>query len=322
MPGRSVLTIGTFDGVHVGHRTLVERAAAIARTINGGARVIAMAFDPHPMTRLRPAAAPPRLTTFALKKQLLLEAGADEVVRLDPFDGLLELEPVEFVQQLVDRHAPIAIVEGEDFRFGRNRSGDLAMLEETGARSGFTLHALAHVEVMLGDATIARASSTTARRLLLSGRVGDADRVLGRPYRLTGKVVQGDRRGRTIGYPTANVDTEVLLPADGVYAARAILPDGRTFGAAISVGTKPTFTSAPTRACEAFILDIPRQKDADPRIPGLDEYGWALTLDVIGWIREQVRFHTLEALLEQMSRDCDRIRATLAVTTSAKQEVA
>ncbi|MBX3362522.1 MAG: hypothetical protein KF912_05005 [Phycisphaeraceae bacterium] len=320
MAARSVLTIGTFDGVHMGHRALIERAGEIAR--GAGARVVALAFDPHPMTRLRPASAPARLTTFGWREALLREAGADEVVRLNPFDGLLELTPEAFVSQIVSRYAPIAIVEGDDFRFGKGRTGDVDVLRRLGEQSGFETVVVAPVEVVLGDASIARASSTGVRRLLLSGRASDAARVLGRPYRLMGKVVRGDRRGRTIGYPTANLDSELMLPADGVYAARAQLADGRVFGAALSVGTKPTFTDAPSRACEAFFLDAPRATQGDPRIEGLDEYGWALSLDIVGWVREQVRFHGLEPLLGQMARDCDRIREMLRGAERVAEEVA
>ena len=276
-----------------------------------GAAVIALAFDPHPITRLRPAEAPPRLTTFAQKRDLLLRAGADDVVRLDPFDGLLELEPAQFVHGLRDRFRPVGIVEGVDFRFGKGRAGDAGTLRTLGAEIGCRVEIVEPVDVMLGDATVAVASSTAARRLILAGRVSDAARVLGRPHQLRGRVVRGDRRGRTIGYPTANLDTEVLLPADGVYAARASLPDGRSLGAALSVGTKPTFTDAPTRACEAFLLDAPRASADDPRIAGLNEYDWELSLDVVGWVREQVKFHTLEALLEQMARDCRRAESML-----------
>ncbi len=325
MSGRTVLTIGTFDGVHMGHAALVARARSIANA-TPGTKVVALAFDPHPMTRLRPASAPPRLTTYAWKQHLLLEAGADEVVRLDPFNGLLELAPEQFVQKVVATYSPKAVVEGEDFHFGKARAGNVDTLKALGASAGFDVEILPPVEVMLGDATLARASSTAARRLLLAGRASDAARVLGRPYRLMGKVIRGDRRGRTIGYPTANLDTELLLPADGVYAARATLPDGRTFGAALSVGTKPTFTDAPTRACEAFLLDAPHAKasgaQSDPRIAGLDEYGWDLSLDLIGWVREQVRFHGLEPLLRQMSRDCDRIRSMLSAAEHVAEEVA
>ena len=306
---RSVLTIGTFDGVHVGHVALVARARAIAS--ESAARVVALAFDPHPITRLRPAEAPPRLTSFARKRELLMRAGADEVVRLDPFDGLLEMGPGAFVEGLRARYGPVAIVEGTDFRFGKGRVGDIETLRSLASGIGAVVEIVDPVEVALSDATTLAASSTCARRLLLSGRAADAARVLGRPHRLTGTVVRGDRRGRTIGYPTANIETDAMLPADGVYGARAILPDGRVLGAALSIGTKPTFTDAPTRACEAYLLDAPRASGEDPRISGLDEYNWELSLDVVGWVREQVRFHTLASLLEQMARDCEKIRAML-----------
>lgn len=324
MGPQSVLTIGTFDGVHVGHAALVRRCRELA--VGAGARVVAMAFDPHPLTRLRPGAAPARLTGFPRKQAFLLRAGADEVVRLEPFDELLSLEPAAFVQQVVERYRPIAFVEGDDFRFGRGRAGSVETLREIGRGAGFGVEMLEPVEVMLGDGSIVRASSSTVRRLLLAGRASDAARVLGRPYEILGTVVQGDRRGRTIGYPTANVDTELLLPADGVYGAWATLPDGRRLGAALSIGTKPTFTNAPSRACEAFLMDVERPDASDPRVPGLPEYGWTLALEVVGWVREQVRFHSLEALLDHMARDCERIRMMLrdsqgASTVRGREEV-
>jgi riboflavin kinase/FMN adenylyltransferase len=316
MSGPSVLTIGTFDGVHLGHRALVARARELARGTS--AKVVALAFDPHPLSRLRPALAPARLTTFAQKREQLLLAGADEVVRLDPFDEVLELEPHEFVHRLVSRYGPIAVVEGEDFRFGTGRVGDMRVMDALGREHGFMTEALAPVEVMLGDATVAQASSTAARTLIRAGRMGDAARMLGRAFELRGTVVRGDRRGRAIGYPTANLDTELLLPADGVYAALATLPDGRRLGAALSVGTKPTFTETPARVAEAFLLDLggggrgPGRPSDDPRIPGLDEYGWTLSLHVVAWVREQVRFHSLQALLDQMGRDIEKIGSLLA----------
>ncbi|HVU63213.1 MAG TPA: riboflavin kinase [Phycisphaerales bacterium] len=299
-----MVTVGTFDGVHVGHRALVRRARDIADR-RPGARVVALVFDPNPLVVLRPEAAPPLLSTFEQRSAWLKAAGADEVVRLEPTPELLGETPEQFVDRTVASLRPIAFVEGNDFRFGRARAGTNAVLAELGRSRGFQVEVVQPVTAALNDHQIAPARSTTVRWLLSNGRVGDAATVLGRPYELHGVVVQGDRRGRTIGFPTANVRVSTMVPADGVYAAAATLPDGRELPAAVSIGTKPTFGER-ERAVEAFLLQ-PGQRGAKwATIAGLPEYGWMLRLRLVAWVREQVRFHSLEALLEQMERDCDR----------------
>jgi riboflavin kinase / FMN adenylyltransferase len=310
MPGsRSVLTIGSFDGVHVAHAALVARARELAA---GGARVVVMALDPHPATVLRPQSAPGRLTTFGQRAELLKRAGADEVVRLEPTPELLSLTPAEFVAGVVRDYAPVAFVEGPDFRFGKGRAGNVGTLAELGATYDFRVVLQEPVELALSDNTVVRASSTIARWLIQHGRVRDAALVLGREYELRGEVVRGDRRGRTIGYPTANLATECLPPADGVYSGSARLPDGREFLAAVSVGTKPTFGEH-GRAVEAYLLDAPHEGAA---IKGLPEYGWQLALTFSHWLRDQARYHTIEPLLEQMDRDCARARELAAAERS------
>jgi len=309
---RSVITIGNFDGVHVGHAALIARARATADASGVPARVVVMTFDPHPLSVLRPEDAPERLTTIEQRAALLEKAGADEVVRLEPSKGLLGLSPAEFVAGLVRDHAPLAIVEGADFRFGKGRAGDLALLAKLGLRHGFSVETVApQVEVALWDHTVVTASSRLVRWLLRGGRVADAATVLGHAYEMIGTVVQGDRRGRTIGYPTANIRSECMAPADGVYSGWAALPDGRRMAAAISVGTKPTFPGA-GRAVEAYLLDASREAAAGggsgPAIAGLAEYGWTIRLAIEHWVRDQVRFESVGALLEQMARDCERVR--------------
>lgn len=301
--GKSVITIGTFDGVHVGHAALVRRARAAA---GEGVRVVAMSFDPHPAAVLRPGAEPARLTTFERRAELLRSAGADEVVRLEPTKELLGLSPEAFFSEVVAPYGPVAVVEGEDFRFGRGRAGGIETLRALGRGMGFDVHVVGPVEVALSDHTVARASSSMTRWLIEHGRVRDAAAVLGRPYEVSGTVERGDRRGRTIGYPTANVRTECLAPGDGVYAGVAHLEDGRRFAAAISVGTKPTFGEH-ARAVEAFLLRSDGGEAWAP-LPGLAEYGWGVRLAFLGWVREQVKFGSLEALLAQMARDGERVR--------------
>jgi riboflavin kinase / FMN adenylyltransferase len=334
MARRSIITIGNFDGVHVGHAALVRRARELAAGTGGpGAglnaggtpRVVAMAFDPHPFTRLRPELAPPRLTVWERRVELLGELGADEVVRLEPTDELLGKTPREFTEWLLRDFAPAAVVEGPDFHFGRARSGNMQTLEELGRELGFAVETVAPVEVMLSDASVVRASSSVARWLIEHGRVTDAARVLGRPYEVEGVVEPGDRRGRTIGFPSANIRTECMLPADGVYAGVGVLGDGRRMTAAISVGTKPTFGEH-RRIIEAFLLDRGQEvahggNHWEP-LPGLPEYGWPLRLEVRHWLRDQARYGTLEALVEQMLRDCRRTRELIEGPASTSRGLA
>jgi riboflavin kinase / FMN adenylyltransferase len=300
----SVLSIGTFDGVHLGHQSLIRRARAIADR-RPGTRVVALVFKPNPLEVLRPEQAPARLSTFDQRKHWILEAGADEVVRLEPTPAFLAETPEQFVRWSVRQFNPIAFVEGDDFHFGRARAGTNAVLAEFGRSMGFTVDVVPTRTVALTDHQFVPARSTIVRWLLSTGRARDAAIVLGRPYELCGTVVPGDRRGRTIGFPTANLDTPTMIPADGVYAAAAHLPDGRVIPAALSVGTKPTFGTH-SRAVEAFLLQPNARTQTWSPIDGLPEYGWPLRLELLAWVREQVRFDALPALLAQMERDCQR----------------
>jgi riboflavin kinase/FMN adenylyltransferase len=297
----TALTIGNFDGVHAGHAALVTRAR---RLVGPGGRVVALCFDPHPLAVLRPAAAPARLTTFARRAELLRDAGADEVARLDPDPGLLNKTPEEFAGWLVGHYSPTAIVEGDDFHFGKARAGNVQTLAELGARLGFNVEVVGPVQVSLGDHLVVRASSSIIRWLVQEGRVRDAAAVLGRPYELAGEVVQGDQRGRLLGYPTANLKTECLLPADGVYAAEAVLPGGRIVAAAVNVGTRPTFDGLERRA-EAYLMEGGR---AAAGVPG---YGWGLMLRLMSWLRDDARFDSVDSLISQIGRDCERAARVL-----------
>lgn len=299
-PSARAITIGNFDGVHAGHRALL--AAARARVGPAGS-VIAMAFDPHPLTRLRPAAAPARLTRFQQRADLLHAAGADEVVRLFPTDDFLGMSARDFVESIVREHSPSAIVEGEDFHFGRGREGSTQTLADMGQELGFEVDVLEAVEVDLLDQHLVRASSSIVRWLLSKARVGDAARVLGRPHRVEGRVVRGDRLGRTIGYPTLNISTDVMTPADGIYAGSAILPDGRVFPTAVSLGTRPTFDGL-DRRLEAYLIGAP--KDHSGVITGLGEYDWEVAIDFHAFLRDQVKFDGIEPLVAQIERDVER----------------
>ncbi|MGH7241819.1 MAG: riboflavin biosynthesis protein RibF [Phycisphaerales bacterium] len=297
---RAVVTIGNFDGVHAGHRELIRRARSLAAAT--GAKVVALAFDPHPTSRLRPQSTPARLTSFTRRSELLLEAGADEVVRLEPTDAQLAMSPDEFLEVLVRERNPVAIVEGPDFNYGKGRAGSIETLIDEGREMGFAVEVVQPVEVALSDLSIVRASSTLIRHLVAEGRVRDASLVLGHAHELSGVVTQGDQRGRTIGFPTANIvqptDQAVLLPAQGVYAAWARMPDGRRLAAAVNIGARPTF-DAPEPRIEAHLIDT-ATGHASTDVP---EYGWTLTIELVGWVRDTVRFSGLDALKAQLVRD-------------------
>ena len=294
-------TIGTFDGVHLGHVALVARARAHADSTGG--QVVALVFDPHPLTQLSPALAPARLTDFASRERLLKQAGADTVVRLEPSAELLAHSPRAFIEQTVARHRVGLFVEGPDFRFGKARAGDVAMLAALGAELGFGVIVQPTVECVLCDHTIVPASSSMVRWLVQHGRVPDAGLVLGRPYELAGPVVRGDQRGRTIGFPTANLRTECLLPADGVYAAIAHLPDGRRLPAAVHVGPRATFAQ-PERVVEAHVIGWPGPLASG--WPGAAEYGWVLRVGLVAHLRDPVKFEGIGPLVAQIQRDSHR----------------
>lgn len=309
--GRSVVTIGNFDGCHAGHAELIRRARASADET--GARVVAMGFFPHPAATLRPGSEPALLTTWNRRVELLQQLGADEVIHLQPTDELLGLEPDEFVEKHLAPLQPVRVIEGTNFRFGKGRRGDLNVLRVLGQAHGFEVESIGQVRVTLNDETEIGASSSAVRELVRTGRVRDAACVLGRPHRVEGVVHRGDRLGREIGCPTANVACETLPPGDGVYAGSATLPTGQSFPAAISMGTRPTVTGSPERRFEVHILGAPTD---GPRLVGIAEYGWHLSVDVVAWLREQIRYASLDELIDQLKRDCDR---TLEVMGRAPQ---
>lgn len=297
MPQRPAITIGNFDGVHCGHQALVHTAR---QRVGPSGQVVALVFDPHPLVILRPDSTPPRLTTFAQRSRFLIEAGVDEISHLEPTPALLNLEPAAFLADIVDKWRPLAIVEGCDFRFGRNRAGSVDDLRHHDKEFGYETIVVDPVVAHLSDHTEVAISSTTIRWLIARGRVDDAARLLGRPYEIESTVVEGHRRGREFGFPTVNLaDNGCLLPADGVYTGDAVLPDGSMRIAAISVGTNPTFDDG-SRTCEAHLLDFNGWRD---------DYGWPLVLRFTHWLRDQVSFSSIEALRDQLHRDVERTRA-------------
>jgi riboflavin kinase/FMN adenylyltransferase len=291
-----VCTIGNFDGVHLGHAEIVAAARAAA---GPSGRVAAVTFEPLPASVLRPGGAAERLTDAAHRRELLLAAGCDEVAELDPRDGLLGQSPEEFVRSLRARVPFDAVAEGADFRFGKGRAGDLSTLARIGEAAGFRAIEVPERLEPLADGHLVPARSTAVRWLLAVGRVADAARLLGRPHALRGTVEPGDRRGRTLGFPTANVRSAgIALPADGVYAGTAVA-DGRAWPAAISVGTKPTFGGA-ARALEVHLAGFDGP---------VDRYGWPIEVRFARWLREQWRFPGPEALVGQLRADVARAAA-------------
>lgn len=294
----TVVSIGNFDGVHLGHRRILQQARQIARERH--LKVTALTFDPHPATVLRPGQPPPRLTHLKAKTAQLRKAGADKVVVLPPSLSLLSLEPDAFVKELCHQHQPKVLVEGPDFRFGRQRAGDVHRLSRLGRENGFETIVVEAVEVGLSDQLSVTVSSSLLRWLIARGRVRDATRCLGRQYQLTGPVTRGQQRGRSIGVPTANLQISALsgqaIPAEGVYAGFVELPSGAEWPAAISVGRKPTFEHR-RLSIEAHLLDYDG-----------DLYNQKITIRFARWLRDQQVFAGVEALKSQLQHDIHQCR--------------
>ena len=296
--GRTVVVIGNFDGVHLGHQHVLARASEVAA--DRGAPLVAVTFDPHPMAVLRPEHAPVQLTTIDTRAELLAAAGAEHVLAV-PFDrDMAGWTPEEFIQRvLVDTLHATAVVVGANFRFGSRAAGDVATLRAEGETSGFEVEGLA----LDGGPMVW--SSTYVRQCLAAGDVAGAAEALGRPYAVRGTVVRGDQRGRELGFPTANVPTDGLtaVPADGVYAGRLRrLDTGATYPAAISVGTNPTFDGVRERRVESYVLD---------RVD-LDLYGVEVEVSFVERLRGMVAFESVDGLVAQMNDDVDRAREILA----------
>jgi riboflavin kinase/FMN adenylyltransferase len=291
VPAGAVVSVGNFDGVHLGH----ERILATARELKarGGAPAIAVVtFEPHPTTVLRPEAAPPRLTPPPLKAALLAGRGVDVLVNLPPSREVLGLSAEQFWDILRTRVRPSHLVEGNTFNFGRDRGGNVQRLAGWCAEAGVQLHVVEPVSVPLLDLQVAPVSSSLVRWLLFNGRVRDAAICLGRPYLLSGTVVKGYQRGRTIGVPTANLDCgEQMVPDDGVYAARCAVA-GRTYPTALSVGAMPTFGADLKRQVEAHLIGFDG-----------DLYGQSIQVELVDWLRGQKTFAGVDALKAQMRRD-------------------
>ena len=295
--GATTVVIGNFDGLHLGHRAVISRARREAD--EAGLPLVTVTFHPHPMAVLRPEHAPPQLTTIESRVALLEAAGVDAVLVL-PFDReMAAWTPQEFVDRvLVETLAVRTVVVGANFRFGRRASGDVALLRELGERQGFTAIG---VELDGGPQVW---SSTYVRTCLATGDVAGAAEALGRHYTVRGVVVEGDKRGRELGYPTANVPTTAAeaAPADGVYAGWLTrLDTSERYPAAISVGTNPTFAGERARRVESYVLD----RD------DLELYGVEVEVAFVERLRGMVAFEGVDALVETMRDDVRRAREIL-----------
>ncbi|HEU4811447.1 MAG TPA: bifunctional riboflavin kinase/FAD synthetase [Nocardioides sp.] len=298
--GPTAVVIGNFDGVHLGHRHVLQRAREVAD--EGGLTLVAVTFDPHPMAVLRPEHAPTSLTSLETRAELLGDAGADAVLAL-PFDrAIASWTPEEFIERvLVDGLHARAVVVGANFRFGNKAAGDVATLHEAGGTHGFVAEGIA----LDGGPQVW--SSTYVRTCLAAGDVAGAAEALGRPYAVRGEVVRGDQRGRELGFPTANVPTSTMTaaPADGVYAGwLRRLDTGETYPAAISVGTNPTFDGERDRRVESYVLDR----------TDLELYGVEVEVSFVHRLRGMVAFESVEKLVAQMDDDVDRARDLLAAS--------
>jgi riboflavin kinase/FMN adenylyltransferase len=295
-PARSVVVPGNHDGVHIGHQALFAHARTVAA--REALEVVALTFDPHPLRELAPDRAPTPLTTIARRVQLLEAAGADRV-EIARFDAAYAAQTAEewVDAQLVRGLAARVLIVGPDFRFGRDRGGDLAQLEELGRARGFVVDVSSEVRLA---GTGERVSSTAVRSALMRGDVTHAALLLGRPHLVDGVVVEGHKRGRTIGFPTANLAPDpILLPLDGVYAVRVQLATGAWHDGVANLGTRPTFAAG--RSLEAHLFDFDG-----------DLYGARVSLAFIARLRDEQKFDGKDALIAQIRRDADAARALLA----------
>ncbi|MDQ2707342.1 MAG: bifunctional riboflavin kinase/FAD synthetase [Actinomycetota bacterium] len=297
--GRSVITVGVFDGVHRGHQRLINRAVAVAAERELPSVLIT--FDPHPTEVLRPGRHPAQLTTLRRRAGLVAELGIAACCVL-PFSAeLARMSADEFVHEvLVERLHAAAVLVGNNFIFGHGARGDVSLLRQLGQRFGFAAEGVELITDPVG--TGITYSSTYIRSCIDGGDVRAAADALGRPHRVEGVVVRGDQRGRAMGFPTANLSLPqfTAIPADGVYAAWFV-HGKRELPAAVSIGTNPTF-SGRQRTVEAYVLDIDE-----------DFYGHRVALDFVARLRGQIRFDGVPALVEQMTRDVDQLRALLDV---------
>jgi riboflavin kinase/FMN adenylyltransferase len=292
--GRSVVTIGSYDGVHRGHQLIIGRAVERAREL--GVPSVVVTFDPHPSEVVRPGSHPPLLAPHHRRAELMAELGVDALLILPFTTEFSKLAPADFiVKVLVDKLHAQLVIEGPNFRFGHKAAGNVQLLTEFGATYDYSVEVIdLYVRGEAGGGE--PFSSTLTRRLVAEGDVAGAAEILGRPHRVEGIVVRGAQRGREMGFPTANVETlpHTAIPADGVYAGW-LNANGETMPAAISVGTNPQFDGT-ERTVEAYAID---------RV-GLDLYGLHVSVDFLAYVRGMAKFDSLDDLLVAIAADVKR----------------
>ena len=290
-----IVALGNFDGFHKGHQAVVARAVHRARA--EARPVLVATFDPHPVRHFKPDLPPFRLTTLDQRERLFAAAGADAMI-VFRFDGALAsvMAPDFVTDYLASRIGAAGVVTGEDFTFGKGRGGNVESLMFLGRASRMSVDAVAPV-VEDGEAV----SSSRIREALQAGDCDTAARLLTRPFAIEGVVEHGDKRGRALGYPTANIPlANYLRPRFGVYAVRGRLEDGRLLDGAANLGTRPTF-DPPKELLEPFFFDFDG-----------DLYGATVEVELVAFLRDEARYDDLDALKEQMAADCDAARARLA----------
>jgi len=289
------LAVGVFDGVHLGHRSVIEHLTNGARLEHGTA--LAATFEPLPIRVLAPGAPASALSDVSDRAKLLREAGADAVCVFRFDDAFAKISADEFVDRLLAAGDVRRIVVGPDFHFGRRAEGDVEKLRARGKRDGFVADVVAPIK--LDGAVI---SSTRIRNLLLAGDVEAAARLLGRPYNVRGRVVHGAKRGRALGFPTVNLalPTERLLPRDGIYAVWAEMGEGR-FKAAATLGVRPTFESGGSRILEAYLLDFSGEL-----------YGEEVEVAFVKRLRDEIAFASPAELSAQIARDVEETKGALS----------
>jgi riboflavin kinase/FMN adenylyltransferase len=299
-PGeRTVVTIGAYDGVHRGHQAVIAEVRRLAA--EQGARSAVITFDRHPASVVRPESAPRLLTDLEQKLELLAATGIDATVLVHFDEEQAREDPVGFARRVLVRClATSAIVVGEDFHFGRGREGSVATLRELGAREGFEVLPLPRT-----DGPSEPLSSTVIRRAMAGGQVELAAQMLGHPFEARGPVVQGDQRGRLLGFPTANVEVpnSICLPSDGVYAGWYLRPDGSRHACAMNLGRRPTFYEhADHSLLEAHLLDFSG-----------DLYGETAKVQFTHFLRSERKFAGIDALVGQLKADIEHARSVLGV---------
>ena len=290
----SIIALGNFDGFHLGHQAVVGRAVERARA--AGRPAIVATFDPHPMRYFRPDSPWFRLTSMDQRARLFAAAGVDAMYVFEFEAALAGLSAGDFVGQCLVQHLGVAGVStGEDFTFGKGRSGDIPLMRQLGERHGFTVDTIAPVQ--LDGETV---SSTRIREALRAGDPRKAARLLTRPYAIEGVVQHGDKVGRTLGFPTANIDmANYLRPKFGIYAVRGHLPDGRVVDGAANLGVRPSF-DPPKELLEPYFFDFSG-----------DLYGQTIEVDLVDFIRPEAKFDDMDALMAQMAEDVATARRLL-----------